>query len=132
MKQLKNMYYRIIDEKTNEIQVYFGNSVDFASKNGFYQRADVEQCETSGRFYLSGYMPQEEKANDVRAERDFKLTATDIKMLPDYPIDEEVRQEYKDYRQYLRDIPEDELFPDIGILDFDTWKNNRRPVKKPG
>ena len=77
-------------------------------------------------------MPQEEKANDVRAERDFKLTATDIKMLPDYPIDEEARQEYKDYRQYLRDIPEDELFPDIGILDFDTWKNNRQPVKKQG
>lgn len=27
---------------------------------------------------------------------------------------------------------EDELFPDIGILDFDTWKNNRQPVKEPG
>ena len=35
---------------------------------------------------------------------------------------EEEREKYRQYRQYLRDIPEQESFPDEGIKTFGEWK----------
>jgi len=41
-----------------------------------------------------------------RLERDNLLTISDRYMVIDYPITEEKRQEWKIYRQLLRDLPE--------------------------
>lgn len=56
---------------------------------------------------------------EKRAERDALLAATDKYMLPDYPITEEERNKYKNYRKYLRDITKDNNFPNITILKID-------------
>jgi len=57
------------------------------------------------------YVPtKEEKAEDVRAERDRLLAATDWTQLPDVP--EAVRQAWSVYRQALRDVPQQTSFPD--------------------
>lgn len=58
---------------------------------------------------------------DVRNKRNELLLLTDSKMLPDYPITDEVREQYKSYRQYLRDIPLDASFPNMGVLSFEEW-----------
>ena len=54
---------------------------------------------------------QEDKARDVRQERDTLLSATDYLMMPDYPMSELCRENLKLYRQLLRDIPEQPGFP---------------------
>ena len=49
---------------------------------------------------------------DVRLERNKLLSDTDHLIQADYPISDEKRQEIKVYRQALRDIPQQDGFPD--------------------
>ena len=53
----------------------------------------------------------EEKASTIRQQRDALLSATDYRMMPDYPMSELCRENLKLYRQLLRDIPEQPGFP---------------------
>ena len=62
------------------------------------------------------------RSAEVRATRDELLCVTDRYMLVDFPIAEDERELYRQYRQYLRDIPEQESFPDEGIKTFGEWK----------
>ena len=45
------------------------------------------------------------KLNYIRYKRDKLLNESDKYILSDYPITEEKRQEWKDYRTLLRDFP---------------------------
>lgn len=96
-----------------------------------YLAADIREGELEigydGRFYLSGYAPQkssEEKAAEIRETRDRLLTETDRYMLSDYPITEEERERYRQYRQYLRDIPSAADFPELEVKTFSQWEKN--------
>ena len=127
------LFYKITNEEKNEVQVYFGGREDFAAENGFIP-GDVEQCRTSGRWYLKGKMPAEEKAADLRETRDFMLSSLDWrfdryrekKILAIETTDSE--QDFIDllqYKQYLRDITKDPTFPDIQIKTFEEFKTNK-------
>lgn len=127
------LFYKITNEEKNEVQVYFGGREDFAAENGFIP-GDVEQCRTSGRWYLKGKMPAEEKAADLRETRDFMLSSLDWrfdryreqKILGIETTDSE--QDFIDilqYKQYLRDITKDPTFPDIQIKTFEEFKTNK-------
>ncbi len=127
------MFSKVINEEKNEVQVYFGGREDFAAENGFIP-GDVEQCRTSGRWYLKGKMPAEEKAADLRETRDFMLSSLDWrfdryreqKILGIETTDSE--QDFIDllqYKQYLRDITKDPTFPDIQIKTFEEFKTNK-------
>lgn len=127
------LFYKITDKEKNEVQVYFGGREDFAAENGFIP-GDVEQCRTSGRWYLKGKMPAEEKAADLRETRDFMLSSLDWrfdryreqKILGIETTDSE--QDFIDllqYKQYLRDITKDPAFPDIQIKTFEEFKTNK-------
>ncbi len=75
-----------------------------------------------GKYYLTWKLEEkseavlqaekEMKAEAVRQERNEKLAATDYLLLPDYPIDEQVLEEVKRCRQELRELPEQEGFPE--------------------
>jgi len=61
---------------------------------------------------------EEKKAklsSELRAKRDAELNATDFYLMPDYPISSELLVQIKDYRQQLRDLPQQEGFP---YVDF--------------
>ena len=64
----------------------------------------------------------DELSAQKRAERDALLAQTDKYMLPDFPITEEKLAQYKAYRQYLRDLPEQAGFPNITIKKFEEYK----------
>lgn len=64
---------------------------------------------------------QEEIAEQKRNQRDTLLFMTDRVMLPDYPITDAERERYKQYRQYLRDLPASADFPNVDILSFDEY-----------
>lgn len=70
---------------------------------------------TNSEKYKEGLLTKDDYSAIKRGERDSLLNQTDKYLLPDYPIDEERLSEIKLYRQTLRDIPEQEGFPDIEI-----------------
>lgn len=66
---------------------------------------------------------KERAAAAVRASRDALLLKTDILMLADCfeNLSDEDKKNYKNYRQYLRDIPQNPDFPNVEVLAFDDW-----------
>lgn len=55
---------------------------------------------------------QDKLADDVRARRDKLLASCDYLMALDYPISADAREQWRAYRQALRDIPQQVGFPD--------------------
>lgn len=55
---------------------------------------------------------QEEKEQAIRNERNLRLAYTDWTQLPDAPLTAEQKAAYAEYRQALRDVPEQAGFPD--------------------
>ena len=55
---------------------------------------------------------EEEKAGEVRRQRNALLNASDYVMVTDYPITPEKRGEWAAYRQALRDVTGQAGFPD--------------------
>lgn len=55
---------------------------------------------------------QAQIARDARSKRDYLISQTDYLLQPDYPISAEQLEEVKYYRQALRDVPEQDGFPE--------------------
>lgn len=119
-------FAKIINEKTKACEVGLGTNIAFYSSIGMTEM-EVEQAYDGG-WYLKGYAPekpQEVKEQEVRAVRNSYLQATDIYMLIDFPISADEREEYKAYRQYLRDYTTQENWWEEEPMDFNTWKQVR-------
>ena len=120
------MYAKIINEETKQCEVGTGTNTVFYESIGMTDM-DVEQG-YDGAWYVKGYAPSKPMdvlAQEKRAERDNLLAQTDKYMLPDFPITEEKLAQYKAYRQYLRDLPEQTEFPNVDVLSFVDWTNSR-------
>ena len=89
-----------------------GNLISVSLGGGQYRLEEYKEPEKT----------TEELAQEKRAERDNLLAQTDKYMLPDFPITEEKLAQYKAYRQYLRDLPEQAGFPNITIKKFEEYK----------
>ena len=63
-----------------------------------------------------------QKATILREKRNQLLSETDKYMVPDYPITETEREQYRQYRKYLRDIPQTDGFLQSQILTFEKYK----------
>ena len=105
---------QIIDRKehiafANWKAVNGGNLISVSLGDGTYRLEEIPAPTT------------EELAQEKRAERDNLLAQTDKYMLPDFPITDEEREQYKAYRQYLRDVPEQPEFPSVELLSFEDW-----------
>lgn len=87
----------------------------------------IEEIEPEGntRRYQIVAIPgptAEELQARVRANRNALLDATDKYVsVPDFPIDESTRNQYIDYRVYLRDYTESENWWLSDPLTFDVW-----------
>ena len=72
-------------------------------------------AETTNEPYVCWTAPEEEKIIYLRRDRNEKLKESDIYMLPDYPITEEKRDEWRLYRHALRNITSTQSFDDIVV-----------------
>ena len=116
------MYAKIINEETKQCEVGIGTNTAFYESIGMTDM-DVEQGH-DGAWYVKGYAPSKPMdvlAQEKRSERDALLAQTDKYMLSDFPITEEKLAQYKAYRQYLRDLPEQAEFPNVDVLSFGDW-----------
>ena len=57
----------------------------------------------------------------LREQRGPLLTASDWTQLTDSPLAAQDKTDWANYRQYLRDLPQNEETADVEIMDFDTW-----------
>lgn len=95
------------------------------------ERATISQVDGQ---YVITRIPDptaEEVAANKRARRNALLAATDKYFLADFPITEGARDQYKAYRQYLRDFPQSDDFISAPVLKFEEWQdeNNQSAVK---
>jgi hypothetical protein len=89
--------------------------VGWYAPEGVIVAASNPPTDAPGRWLLANgtwkeYTP-EEKASVIRQQRDAMLSATDYRIMPDYPISDTDRDALRAYRQALRDIPEQPGFP---------------------
>ena len=65
----------------------------------------------------------EQRKEQVRAVRNQYLEQTDKYMITDYPISDDERELYKQYRVYLRAYPECRDWYKANPKTFDEWKS---------
>ena len=109
---------------TDELGVYIGMfdgiaatppDVGFYAPDGVITVGSEPPTDEPGRWIFDGHawteLTAEKKAVLIRQQRDALLSATDYRIMPDYPMSELCRENLKLYRQLLRDIPEQPDFP---------------------
>lgn len=83
----------------------------------------ADYVQVNGEYVLTSSAEAiEQKQAEKRAVRNQYLSDMDKYMISDFPITEEERQQYKDYRVYLRDYPETECWYEHNPLTFEDWK----------
>lgn len=105
-------YVKVVDA-SNACVVGVGNDGAFYEAQGF-ERRNVEQA-WDGSWYLEGHVPQKPAAaaaGEIRAERDRRLSASDWTQMADNPLTEDECLLWRQYRQALRDMPQQEGFPE--------------------
>ena len=65
--------------------------------------------------YVYWTAPDNQKLDFIRRDRDEKLLESDRYMLPDFPITEEKREEWRIYREALRDLTSNISLSDIVV-----------------
>ena len=87
------------------------NAKDFAKMLKITELVRNQQTDVLEKAYLAAVETEDEElaANAVRAYRNKLLDESDKMMVQDRPI--ENVQEWRNYRQSLRDVPEQEGFP---------------------
>ena len=116
------MYAKIIDEKTKQCEVGTGTDSAFYQSIGMSEM-EVEQA-YDGQWYLKGYAPEkptEQKEAEVRSVRNQYLEQTDKYMITDYPITDNERELYRQYRTYLRTYPECRDWYKANPKTYEEW-----------
>ena len=117
-------YAKIINEETKQVSVGTGTNVEFYKSIGMSEM-EVEQA-YDGSWYVKGFAPEkpvEELQAQVRSVRNQYLEQTDKYMIVDYPITDDERELYKQYRTYLRDYTLSENWQESNPLKFEEWNN---------
>lgn len=85
----------------------------WCNENGDRWIEEIESNDGERRFQIvkAAEPTDEEIAEQVRAERDSKIAATDYLAMSDYPLSDEDRVQVFAYRQALRDVPTQDGFP---------------------
>ena len=118
------MYAKIINEETKACEVGLGTNSAFYRSIGMSEM-EVEQA-YDGCWYVKGFAPEkpvEELQAQVRSVRNQYLEQTDKYMITDYPITDDERELYKQYREYLRDYTLSENWCEHSPMTFEEWKS---------
>ena len=91
-----------------------------------HQLSDYIHCD--GQFVLTSSAESiEQKKAEVRSVRNRYLEQTDKFMIADYPITDDERELYRQYRTYLRDYTLSENWWESNPLKFYEWNKPKEP-----
>ena len=95
---------------------------DSVEEDTEHQLSNYVHCD--GQFVLTvSDEAIEQSKEQVRAVRNQYLEQTDKYMITDYPISDEERELYKQYREYLRTYPECQDWYEANPKTYDEWKS---------
>ena len=118
------MYAKIENEETKQVSVGTGTNAEFYRSIGMSEM-EVEQA-YNGCWYVKGFAPEkpvEELQAQLRSVRNQYLEQTDKFMIADYPITDDERELYKQYREYLRDYTLSENWWEHSPKTLEEWKS---------
>ena len=110
--------FRVIVTLSNGDVYPFTYLIDGSDDNDGIISVSVKNAYNNGELDIAEFPENEEdptysqKKNAVIQRRNNLLNDSDYLMMVDYPISDEKKQEIKVYRQALRDIPQQDGFPD--------------------
>lgn len=104
----------------NETGVFRLMNYDSIEEDTEHQVGDYVHCDGQFVLIVSDEAIEQKKA-DVRAVRNQYLEQTDKYMIADYPITDEERELYKQYREYLRTYPECQDWYKANPKTFEEW-----------
>ena len=118
--------------------INFTEDEEVAVSLGWTNEVDKQEIEIAydGQIYLKGYAPAKPDAvlaEEKRADRKRLLDDSDKRVLPDFPISAEEKEQWLLYREYLRNITDDPKFPNVDVLSFENWLgqiHSKEPVLK--
>lgn len=117
-------YYKFLDEKTKQLEAWTESKKQAEIADLKLSMEQEPEQAYDGNWYVAGYAPakpDEVLAEEKRADRNRLLQESDIRMLPDFTISAEEKEQWLLYRQYLRDITKDPAFPNVDVLNFANW-----------
>lgn len=138
VKYYLELQKRVFDFRLREyVQKYYIKESpleDYEFLFNFFKEKYIEfQIETTENFYediLSTVDSIPVTSLKIKQLRDAMLRNSDVYMIPDYPISEEEREEWKKYRQELRDITDQESWPnDISNIQIPVAPNPNTQVE---
>lgn len=112
-----NKFKTALEEMTKVEKIKEG--FEKLQKNQIIENGEIREL-TNSEMYKKGLLSEETFAAIKRNERDSLLSNTDKYLLPDFPITEEKLNKVKAYRQYLRNLPQNENFPDVEIAELEV------------
>lgn len=110
--------FRVIVTLSNGDVYPFTYIVDGSDDNDGIVSVSVRNAYHNGELNIAEFPENEEdheyncKKSEIIHRRNLLLSESDYLMMVDYPISDEKKQEIKVYRQALRDIPQQDGFPD--------------------
>jgi hypothetical protein len=103
------------EETLTEYDVYFVTMLpkpEYDFRTHYLKQSDFYQVEDKWQVhYTPEKLPYEQAANTIREERDKLLTSSDWTQVDDTPLTNAKKIAWAQYRQALRDIPQQEEFP---------------------
>lgn len=105
----------LIDSEGNSVPNTAPNTLSKYSECARWCNENKAVIEDRGDFYEVVPTPEPSKeilADQIRCQRDGLIADTDYLLAPDYPISPEDLEAVKVYRQELRDVPQQEGFPE--------------------
>lgn len=110
--------FRVIVTLSNGDIYPFTYLIDGSDDNDGIVSVSVRNAYNNGELNIAEFPENEEdpdysrKKYEIIQRRNNLLNDSDYLMMADYPISDEKKQEIKVYRQALRDIPQQDGFPD--------------------
>ena len=106
----------------NETGVFRLMNYDSIEEDTEHQLSDYVHCDEQFVLVISDEAIEQRK-EQVRSVRNQYLEQTDKFMIADYPITDDERELYKQYRTYLRDYTLSENWWEHSPMTFEEWKS---------
>ena len=104
--------YSLTDEQAKDY-IYYNGCVNILEEpDEKYKDSNVTLVPNTALWEKWSEIAKENTAEQVRNKRDKLLLETDWTQIPDVALNEKQKQMFKEYRQTLRDIPQQPNFPE--------------------